>query len=100
MKKTSGFASVVVCFLVSLALAAQALAQTPHSAIVGRVVDASGAVLQGAQVVVAAEGGAQPLDTTVASDRQGEFSLSNLAPGQYALVVTYVGFKTFQTEIT
>jgi TonB-dependent receptor len=52
----------------------------------GTVKDATGAVLQGAQITL------QPTATTVASDAQGNFSIPNLKPGTYTLTVSYVGF--------
>jgi hypothetical protein len=58
----------------------------------GTVVDTSGAVIAGATVQVQhANGTAQ---TTAQSDRNGSFTLSGLAPGNYRLIVSNPGFET------
>lgn len=61
--------------------------------IAGRVLDSSGAVLQGAQVQL------QPGGLALASDAQGEFAITDLAPGAYKLQVSYVGFAPFETDV-
>lgn len=68
--------------------------ETPgKGAIAGRVVDSSGAVLPSAQVRL------QPTDQTTSTDQQGEFSFTNLAPGAYKVVVSYVGFQPFTAAV-
>jgi TonB-dependent receptor len=37
---------------------------------------------------------------SAASDGQGQFAIFNLAPGTYAVVVSYVGFSSFETSAT
>jgi TonB-dependent receptor len=64
------------------------LAQGARSTISGRVIDQSGAVLQGAQISVA------PRGAVVVSNVQGQFFVSNLDPGTYTLTVSYVGFDS------
>ena len=70
-------------------------AQNGTGSISGRVTDASGAVLQGAQV---------DLQTKVAApaitNQQGEFTILNLAPGNYTATVSYVGFAPFTKDVT
>lgn len=64
-------------------------------AIAGRVVDGSGAVLPGAQVVATnANTNATQQATT---DSSGEYRLLALQPGTYKLVVTAAGFQMFTT---
>jgi TonB-dependent receptor len=54
----------------------------------GTVKDAAGAVLQGAQIVL------QPTATTVATDAQGNFLISDVKPGTYTVTISYVGFAS------
>jgi TonB-dependent receptor len=63
-------------------------------AVAGRVLDSSGAVLQGAEVKV------QGKELAVATDAQGDFSVADLEPGTYKLQVSYVGFKPFEQDVT
>jgi hypothetical protein len=60
----------------------------------GSVKDAAGAVLQGAQIVL------QPTNTTVASDAQGNFIVTDVKSGTYTLTISYVGFATSTSTIT
>src|SRR5579863_2077133 len=83
------------CALVSLfgvLLAVYATAQSSKGTISGRAVDTAGAVLQGARVEL------QPGGIALASDRQGEFNINDLAPGNYTLKITYVGFLPYSGD--
>ncbi|HWB82943.1 MAG TPA: TonB-dependent receptor [Bryobacteraceae bacterium] len=84
---------LVLTSAIALTLAGALLAQSNRATITGRVIDATNAYLQGAQVQVL------PAGVTVVSDAKGEFRVADLAPGDYKLVVNYVGFKTSQTEV-
>jgi TonB-dependent receptor len=61
--------------------------------ITGTVKDTTGAVLQGAQIVLT------PSDATVASDSQGAFSIRGLRPGSYKATVSYVGFSSYTSTL-
>jgi TonB-dependent receptor len=74
-------------------LAQVALAQTGHGTISGRAVDKENAVLPGARVRL------QPGDISLATDGQGEFTIPGLAPGNYTLTISYVGFTTFSQQV-
>ena len=69
-------------------------AEGGRGTISGRVVDVSGAVLQGARVEIL-----QRLSYVV-SDGQGEFTFTDLVPGSYTVTVSYVGFAPFSTDVT
>jgi TonB-dependent receptor len=86
--------AVVFAMLVNAILAGAALAQSGKGAINGRVVDDSGGALQGARIVL------QPAGTTTATSDQGEFSIPDLAPGDYTVSVSYVGFANFSKNVT
>jgi TonB-dependent receptor len=85
-----------VAFLTLLAVnvlyLATSTAQETRGAIAGTVTDPSGAVLKGAQVSIPAQ------NINVVSDGQGLFVIKGLAPGNYALSVTYVGFAPFENQ--
>jgi len=53
------------------------------------VTDVNHDALVGARVEV------QPNGYAVATDAQGAFTISDLAPGKYTLAVSYVGFNRF-----
>lgn len=78
----------------ALCLAFPATAQVTKATIAGQVTDSSGAVLQGAQIQL------QPQGITVPSNGQGEYLIPNLAPGDYKLLVSYIGFKPFEVSVT
>jgi TonB-dependent receptor len=69
-------------------------AQTTRSTVAGRVTDSSGAVLPGAKVEL------QPSGFTVVSDANGQFTITNVAPGDYTLTVNYVGFAPYSQQLT
>ena len=69
-------------------------AQTTHCAVAGRVVDSSGAILQGAQIEL------QPTGLNFKSDSKGEFAATDLAPGKYKINVSYVGFVAAVSEVS
>jgi hypothetical protein len=70
-----------------------AMAQDPRGTILGRVVDASGATVPGANVLVT------KTDTGVAvkgaTNDTGQFSVPFLTPGIYRVTVDKAGFKTY-----
>ena len=57
--------------------------------IAGTVTDATGAVLPGARIDLGQKG------PSAVSDAQGQFLITNLAPGSYTVNVSYVGFTPF-----
>jgi len=77
-----------------LALISAAAAQTPSASIVGRVSDATGAVIPGAAIKTT------NLDTNVTqtafSNVAGEFTIPFLNPGRYTLEASSAGFRTFR----
>ncbi|HKH98751.1 MAG TPA: TonB-dependent receptor [Candidatus Sulfotelmatobacter sp.] len=78
---------------VILLLAISAAAQRGTGTIGGRAVDRRGAVLQGALVEL------QPQGMSLATNTQGEFTVTDLAPRDYTVKVSYVGFAPFSTTV-
>jgi TonB-dependent receptor len=75
--------------LLSVAGVSTTLAQTDAGSVAGHITDSSGGILQGAQIRL------QPSDRTAASNQQGAYFLNNLAPGNYTITVSYLGFAVF-----
>ncbi len=72
-------------------------AQQSTGRVSGMVTDPNDAVLPGARVEV------QQKDSVVASavtDGQGQFTISNLPPNSYTLMISYVGFSSFEAPVT
>src|SRR4051812_10562238 len=94
-----GFRRSLVGALCALVVATSALAQTPTGAILGSIKDAQGAVIPGA-TVTATNLGTQYSRSTV-TDGAGEYALRLLPVGNYQVVVTMDGFKSYsQTGVT
>lgn len=83
---------IALLVLGSLLLIARARGQSPNGTISGLVADPSGAVIVGADVLLANEAtGAQ---YSVRTNTDGIYLLANLPPGSYRLQVSQIGFKT------
>ena len=67
------------------------------SQLTGTVVDASGAVIAGATVLIRNADGA--VQKTTQSDANGSFSVSGLPPGEYRLAVSSPGFETKELPV-
>ena len=80
--------------MVGAFLVMPAEAQSGKGSIIGRTVDTGGGVLQGASVEL------QPKGVSTVSDGKGEFTINDLAPGEYILTVTYVGLAPFEKNVT
>ena len=87
------FLRAPVLLILCAVLTNSAFAQGGRSTLVGRATDTSGAVLPGARVRL------QPGDFTAATNEQGEFNLIGIAPGNYTLTISYVGFTTFTQQV-
>ncbi len=83
----------LLCFCL-IGTFAFAVSESGKGSLSGRVADTADAVLPGAQVELLPRAG------TVNTDGQGEFTITNLAPGTYTVKITYVGFEQFTQEVT
>src|SRR5262245_34597426 len=86
-----------VLFAVLLTVAATAAAQTTTATIEGTVRDASGAVIQGAEVT--ASGDLLGAERRTTSDARGVYRLTALPAGTYTIVVTASGLATTAATI-
>ena len=75
-----------------------ASAQVLYGSLVGGVTDQNGAVIPGATVTITNKGTGQTRET--ATNEAGEYSITNILPGDYDVKVTKQGFSTFtQTNL-
>ena len=73
-----------------------ALAQSPTATLVGRVFDATGALIPGAEIQVRnIDTGEVRRATTTA---EAEYTVPNLPPGVYEVTITKTGFRTLREE--
>src|SRR5262249_60933000 len=90
------FSLVMLALLVAMFSLGRTLAQERQDRkgpITGRLTDSSHDVLPGARVEV------QPKGHTVATDNQGQFTISDVPAGEYKITVSYVGFAPFETAV-
>jgi len=89
-----GFAAVLL--LLALVLPALADAQETRGRIVGRVTDASKAVIPGAMVTVTDK--ARNTSVNLVTNEQGLFQATYLLPGTYTVAIELQGFKKYVQE--
>jgi hypothetical protein len=94
MKKLTGAFSALL--VVSLTLSTAVLADEVYARIRGTVTDASGAVVQEAEVTATNTG--TGLSKKVASDADGSFQFLQLPVGTYDVSVTASGFRRFMAQ--
>jgi len=82
--------------MLAVLIASYAAGQIDRGSIVGKVVDASGAVIPNAAVVVTNKDTGVAVNTT--SNTTGEYQVLALIPGTYSLKVAAQGFGTFERD--
>ncbi len=88
---------VVPVLALVAALAAPASAQQTESRIVGKVTDQSGAALPGVTVNVTAKATGSQRSTV--TEGEGDYAVTNLAPGAYTVQVELSGFQTRTQDV-
>ena len=88
------FRTLLACALVSLFASAPALAQSSSGTVTGRVVDASGAAIAGADVKLINQATKDIRKLTSGAD--GGFVFSSVPPGAFSLTVQSSGFKLLE----
>jgi TonB-dependent receptor len=83
----------VVAVLFNLVSVTSSKAQSSVGAVVGSAKDSAGSALQGALVELL------PSGKRTVTDAQGQFRIPDVAPGEYTLSVSYVGFKPAEKKI-
>jgi Carboxypeptidase regulatory-like domain/TonB-dependent Receptor Plug Domain len=99
MKRNFKQMSLVIFIAIICGFSNSAIAQDETAATInGQVTDSSGAAVANASVVVASpETGTS---RTVQADNDGNYSVSQLIPGQYTITVEQNGFKRYVQNIT
>ncbi len=69
-------------------------AQQRSGIIIGTVTDTTDAILPGAQIKIS------PTSLTAVANNLGEFSITGVQPGAYAVTVTYLGFNSATLNVT
>ena len=88
--------SLLILSVLALGMVEMSLAQDPRGTILGRVVDPTGAVVPGANVLVTnADTG---LAVKSVTNDTGQFSVPFLNPGMYRVSVDKPGFKTYSHQ--
>lgn len=82
-----------VAILLSVLWIGSAAAQDSKGTISGTVKDSANAALVGALVEL------QPTGKRAVSDAQGQFRITDVAPSEYTLMVSYVGFSAFTATV-
>ena len=96
MKKFLPIQALCLCavFVLSMFIfSSAASAQSDVGTIVGFIRDQSGAVVPGANVTIANENTGQ--QSSVTSDSQGRYTVTNLRPASYTMTAEATGFKKF-----
>ena len=73
-------------------------AQSKTTSVSGRVVDQDAAAVKGATVTLRPSGA--PSEQTATTDETGKFRFDQLAPNEYHLVITQVGFNKLEKTVT
>jgi len=97
MRRFRGFlAASLLCAACFVFLSRTANGQAAYGTIIGTATDSSGAAVPGAKVTITDMDKGVSLITT--TNESGNYSLSNLTPGNYKVTVEAKGFKTFVQE--
>ncbi|MDQ3174154.1 MAG: Plug and carboxypeptidase regulatory-like domain-containing protein, partial [Acidobacteriota bacterium] len=86
---------ITMAGLVLAFFAPPVFAQSDNTQLSGYVKDSAGAAIAGAKVLVTSEG--RNFERTATTNEEGLYTVSNVAPGFYTVVVEQTGFKRFET---
>jgi hypothetical protein len=89
---------LLLCVALACALASAAVAQTSTAALRGKVTNAAGAALAGAEVT--AVGQTSGFVNTAKAGPDGAFQIGNLTPGAYTITVSASGFEPRSQDVT
>jgi Carboxypeptidase regulatory-like domain/TonB-dependent Receptor Plug Domain len=93
MKRLAFLVTVLICLLAALPVA---YTQTTSGQITGRLVDSGGAVIPGGKIQLANDLTKQVREFT--TDSSGNFTFTNVPPGNYSIRIAQPGFKTYEQK--
>lgn len=85
--------ALAAAFIVCFSLQSFVSGQAGQGGIAGHVSDSSGAVVAQARVEL------EPGGTVTTTDRNGDFTISGVLPGEYTLTISFVGFSIFSNRV-
>jgi TonB-dependent receptor len=85
---------VLTTLVLSLLCLAPAPAEERKGSITGTATDTGKGLLKGATIDI------QPAGTPTVTDNLGNFTITDLAPGEYILTISYVGLDPFSQKVT
>lgn len=88
--------SLLVTLALVIAVSSSGIAQAVYGTLIGTITDTTGAAVPDATVTATNVGTNVAL--TAQTNGSGEYTLSNLLPGTYKVVITKTGFKTWTQE--
>ena len=94
MRKWLHFCLLIAALFLNIICQVPFNAEGRNGAIAGTVTDSVGGVLPGARAEVRAKA------RSGISNGQGEFTIPDLPNGNYTLIISYVGFAPFSTEVS
>ncbi|HET9526105.1 MAG TPA: TonB-dependent receptor [Pyrinomonadaceae bacterium] len=87
----------MLTILLTFAMTVIAIGQQSHGKITGTVKDAEGAIVSGVQVSLQLAN--QAVTRATVTDADGKFTLDDVAPGTYQVVVERTGFITYRSAV-
>ncbi len=91
--------SKIILTVLILFLSKTAFAQGTTGTIEGTVADANGAPIAGATVSIENQYDATGLKKTVTTNKKGEFTISEIPPGNFKISFSYPNFRSFSADI-
>jgi hypothetical protein len=87
--------SVILSLIAGLLFITLSAQQTATDTIRGKITDAQGALVSGANITVVSQAG---IEKTTQTNREGIFSIGNLPAGKYSVKATAPGFTTYENN--
>ncbi|WP_263354696.1 TonB-dependent receptor [Acidicapsa acidisoli] len=84
----------LISSLIAIVMASICYGQTGKGVITGHVQDSQAAALPGAKIEFV------PQVRPIVSDPQGDFTLTDVAPGTYSFTISYIGFTGYSGSVT